>query len=336
MAHRRNEYHERAVQFLAVGAVSTEGVAPRHAPLGSAAGERRTVRTKHWAITIATTCTLVCGSLAGGTPAAASDPRTELPGSHPAWARAANRAGGIPADRDIVLRVYLRTRDDNGLRVVAETVSDPASAQYRRFLSAADVRARFAPTDATVASVQGWLRGAGLHVLGVPNNHMYVEAEGAAARVASAFGVRLGAYRVRGRVLRAADRNLSIPKRLASVVSGVVGVDESQALLMPRHIADERALRKPAPPSPGFRNAPPCSAFWAEKVDTTDPTYGGGFPAPLPYAPCGYQPPQLRSAYGLDLVVNGGTDGSGATVAIIDAFASPTIFADASEYALAA
>ena len=53
----------------------------------------------------------------------------------------------------------------------------------------------------------------------------------------------------------------------------------------------------------------------------------------MPYAPCGYTPRQLRSAYGLTPVVNSGTDGTGATVAIIDAFASPTIFEDASEYA---
>jgi subtilase family serine protease len=68
-------------------------------------------------------------------------------------------------------------------------------------------------------------------------------------------------------------------------------------------------------------------------VDTTDPSYGGGFPAPLPYAPCGYTPPQLRSAYGMDKVVNQGNTGQGVTVAVIDAFVAPTLFADAQHYA---
>jgi subtilase family serine protease len=287
-------------------------------------------------MTTALACALAFGSIAGASPAAADAPnldRVPLPGSRPTWARAANRAGGIADDASIVLRVYLHTRDDDGLRAVADAVSDPASTQYREFLSADDVRARYAATDATVASVEQWLHAAGLRVVGVPTNHMFVEVEGTAKRVASAFGVRLGAYRVRGRVLRAADRNLSIPKDLDGVVSAVVGVDESQALMVPKHIADERPPRKPAPPSPGFRNARPCSAFWRELVDTTDPPYGGGFPSPLSYAPCGYTPRQLRSAYGLASVVNGGIDGSGVTVAIIDAFASPTIFEDASEYA---
>jgi subtilase family serine protease len=87
-----------------------------------------------------------------------------------------------------------------------------------------------------------------------------------------------------------------------------------------------------APPA-AFRNAPPCSQYWAQKLDTTDPAYGGGFPSPLPYAPCGYVPDQLRSVYGMDQALNQGIQGQGVTVAVIDAFASPTLFADAQQYA---
>ena len=87
------------------------------------------------------------------------------------------------------------------------------------------------------------------------------------------------------------------------------------------------------PPPDGFRNAPPCSAFWAEKIDTTDPAYGGGYPSHLPYAPCGYTPPQFREVYGVQKSLDSGLDGRSAKVAIIDAFAAPTIFEDANTYA---
>jgi subtilase family serine protease len=43
----------------------------------------------------------------------------------------------------------------------------------------------------------------------------------------------------------------------------------------------------------------------------------------LPYVPCGYTPDQVKGAYGV-----GGYDGTGQTVAIIDAYASPTIQQD--------
>jgi subtilase family serine protease len=54
---------------------------------------------------------------------------------------------------------------------------------------------------------------------------------------------------------------------------------------------------------------------------------------PLTYAPCGYKPPQLRGAYGIDNSLKAGYDGRGATVAVVDAYASATILADAQTYA---
>jgi subtilase family serine protease len=247
-----------------------------------------------------------------------------LRGSHPSWAAPANRVAATPDASEVVFRVYLHGRDDTAMERAAAAVSDPASPQYHRFLSTQEVRAQFAPADATVDRVEQWLTANGLQVLGVPANKMYVEAGGSAARVAKTFGVQLSDYRVRGKVLRAADRELSIPTNLASTIASVIGVDQSLALLRPS---------KPAPPEAGFRNAPPCSSYWSEKVDTTDPPYGGGFARHLPYAPCGYKPGQLRAAYGMAATVDAGHTGAGTTVAIIDAFASPTIFSDASTYA---
>ena len=64
----------------------------------------------------------------------------------------------------------------------------------------------------------------------------------------------------------------------------------------------------------------------------SSPPYGS-YPNPLPWAPCGYKPDQLRNAYGVTGVLASGIDGSGVTVAIVDAYASPTIVSDATTYA---
>ena len=48
-----------------------------------------------------------------------------------------------------------------------------------------------------------------------------------------------------------------------------------------------------------------------------------------PWAVCGYTPSQFRSAYGL----TGPRTGAGTTVAIVDAYAAPTLYADAARYA---
>jgi subtilase family serine protease len=280
-------------------------------------------------IVVAAACALVATSWGSASGASSSNGRSTLARSHPTWAVAAGRVGDVSPDTGIDIRVYLNGPDDAGLEAVARAVSDPKSRSYRHFLTAADVRARFAPTAATVSVVRNWLQSGGLQLLGQPANNLYVEASGSASQIASAFGVQLGIYKVHGMQLRAADRDLTIPASVASAVSGVVGVDQSESLLQPKHISADPNGAVGA----GFRNAPPCSAYWREKLDTTDPAYGGGFREPLPYAPCGYTPPQMRTAYGVGPLVDGGNSGASATVAIIDAFASPTIFQDASTYA---
>jgi subtilase family serine protease len=85
-----------------------------------------------------------------------------------------------------------------------------------------------------------------------------------------------------------------------------------------------------APPPDAFVNATPCSTYYGEKQATTvPPAYG----KVQPYAPCGYVPSQLEGAYGLTRSLAKGFDGRGVTVAITDAYAAPTILADANQYA---
>jgi subtilase family serine protease len=277
----------------------------------------------------AAACALVATSWGTASAATGSARRLAIAGTRPTWAVPAGRVRGVAANTGIDIRVYLKGSDDAGLEAVAHAVSDPKSPSYRHYLTPAALRARFAPTAATVSAVRNWLHGQGLELLGEPANNLYVEATGTASQIASTFGVDLGIYKVHGMELRAADRDLTVPASVASVVSGVIGVDQSETLLQPKHISADPNVKVGA----GFRNAPPCSAYWAQKLDTTDPPYGGGFPDPLPYAPCGYTPPQMRSAYGVGALVDSGHTGASATVAIIDAYASPTIFEDASTYA---
>jgi subtilase family serine protease len=267
--------------------------------------------------------------------------RTAIPQSHPEWAQAKSKVADAPMTDHLQFRVYLSTRDEQGAEATAQAVSDPRGAAYRQYLSPSQVLARYAPAPAAVKQVRDWLTGSGFGIGDVPANNAYVEAVGTVDQAQKAFGVHLGEYQVRGRTLRAPDADLSVPAQLNGVVAGVLGVDQAMNLMTPDHVGgrDEvaapqrnRAMAAPSavPPPDGFRNSPPCSSYFGEKIDTTDPAYNGQH---LPYAPCGYKPGQLRSAYNIDGVVGHGVDGRGVTVAIVDAFASPTLYADAAEYA---
>jgi subtilase family serine protease len=258
-------------------------------------------------------------------PSAFADPgngRSALNGSVPPWATSANFKGATPADDAVGFRVYLGLRNADQAEALAKAVSDPSSSSFHKFLTPGDFRNSFSPTQAQVNNVRSWLQSQGFTIDYTPTNNHYVAAEGTASQVESAFGVKLNQYSVDGLTLRAPSSALTVPASLASDVAGVLGIDQSMALVQPLNRVDTNA-----PPSAGFRNAPPCSRYWGEVLASTLPAYDG---QTLPYAPCGYTPPQLREAYGAD---QAGADGTGTTVAIIDAYASPTIFQDASRYA---
>jgi subtilase family serine protease len=270
----------------------------------------------------------VVGGLAAAMPAAAADGPATIPQSHPQWATPNTKVADVAAGSPITFRVYLRTRNEAGAEALALSVSSPTGSAYGHYLSTTQVKSQFAPTAAQVASVRGWLGSAGFGIDSVPSNNAFVEASGSAAQVDKAFNVQLGDYSVQGSTLRAPNTDLSVPASIAPNVVGVLGVDQAENLMKP--MLDAGTSPSVVPPPDGFRNARPCSAFYGQKIDTTDPKFQG---KTLSYAPCGYVPSQLRGAYGIDGAVKAGVSGRGVTVGIVDAFGSPTLFSDAAEYA---
>jgi subtilase family serine protease len=262
---------------------------------------------------------LVVGVFAATAGVAAAGPtangRVALAGSVPAWAKGSTLKGAATGSDSVGFRVYLGWRNEGAVTALAKAVSDPASRSYGHYLTPQQFRQRFAPSQSDVGAVSSWLRSQGFQVGYVPQNNHYVEAEGTVAQADAAFGVTLNEYAYKGMTLRAPSSALTVPSSLAGVVESVVGLDESAALVRPD-------VSTNAPPSFGFRNAGPFSTYWA---DNTATILGDTFP----WVPQGYTPPMLRGAYG---VADSGLDGSGQTVAIIDAYASPTIFQDAQQY----
>ena len=258
---------------------------------------------------------------------AAPSARATLAGNVPPWAKSANfKAAANPSD-SIGFRVYLGWTDPAAVEALAKAVSDPGSASYGQYLTPQQFRQQFAPSQSQVNAVQSWLRSQGFRVDYTPLNNHYVAAEGSVAQAASAFGTTFGTYSVAGQTLRSPSSDVSLPTSIAGFVSGVVGLDESAALVHTNIALD-------APPSAAFVNAPPCSTYWNEK-NTTSLTglpaplqAPAGYTLPLPMAPCGYVPSQIRGVYG----VADSLQGNGQTVAIIDAYASPTIQQDLDQW----
>ena len=267
----------------------------------------------------AVTAALVASSIPVG---AAPSGRATLAGSVPAWASSKNFKGAVTATDYVGFRVYLGWQNDSAVEALAKSVSTPGSAQYGQYLTPQQFRQQFAPSQSSVGAVRSWLSSQGFSITYTPSNNHYVEAEGTIAQAAAAFGTSFGYYSYRGKTLRSPASLLSVPDSIAGVVSGVVGLDESAAF-----VHNDIAKDPGAPPPAAFVTGRPCSTYWGEKQATgfTNP-YGSGT---LPYAPCGETPEQVKGAYGIS-----GQDGAGQTVAIIDAYAAPTIVQDVNQWSV--
>ncbi len=294
-------------------------------------------RTRHWmhrsvgiAVVIAAGVAVAACSSSG--PGTASTSSTQAATSNvfnpqmtPSWATGSAYMGRVDPSAAVSLQVHLALHDMAGAKAALAAIADPDDARYGQFLSDADFASKYQPTAADVAAVRAHLEGNGLQVTYVPSNNAFVSVSGAAANVETAFGTRLGQYRVGTQVRQAPMDPVSLPAAVSSRVLTVLG------LSTPALMKTNTVYTAGASPDDDVA-AGTCSEWFGQKLDTEDPAYGGGFPSPLSYTPCGYHPPELRAAYGISELVRSGNDGTGQKVAIVDAFTPPTLVQDAQTY----
>ena len=272
--------------------------------------------------TAAAAAALCAGAIAAAAPSQAATPRSAIPGTHPSWASVSARISAQPVTTGTVnARVYLAGQDPAGLTAYAAAVSQPGNAAYGQFLSPAQVQARFGPTSAQIAAVKSWLTGEGLTVTSVDDSvDGYVAVTGSVSGAAKAFSVTFQNFKGPDkRTDRAPAQSASAPASVAGAVLAVTGLDTATHQMKP---ADTLP-----PPGPNYWVAGPCSQYYGQKIATTEPSAYG---KKQPWNNCGYTPAQVRGAYGLS---QSGMTGKGQTVAIVDAYASPTMQADANQFA---
>lgn len=260
---------------------------------------------------------------------AAPSSRVAINGSVPPWAASASFQGTTDATAPVAFRIYLGWRDSAGAEALARAVSTPGNSQYGQFLTPAQFRQQFAPSQSDVTAVQQWLRSSGFTVDYTPTNNHYVAAEGTVGQANAAFATTLGTYSYQDMLLPAPESQLSVPATLPNI-SGIIGLDGSTELVHTNRVGID------ATPSGAFVNANPTSDYFGEKRVASTPTLDGTVLPTIPdysFAPHGYIPAQIRGAYGTQSAVMGGNAGQGVSVAIIDAYASPTILDDANTYA---
>jgi subtilase family serine protease len=263
-------------------------------------------------------------------PAVGATPKRRIAHTAPSWVAKAQSIGNAPAAAKATFKVYLTPHGGlDSLQADVEDISTPGTTAYGKFLSAKQYHAKYDATVTSATKVSSWLKSADLVVTSVEPHRRYLAVTGTNAAVEKAFSISMKKFHHRGRTVQANTAPVAVPSEIAGLVATVTGLDTTPHLI--RHNATAEA----APPPDGFRNARPCSKYYGQLAAST--TGDPKTPLPkfegktLPYAVCGYTGPQYRGAY--EGANRKNLTGRGTTVAITDAYASPTIAQDANTYA---
>jgi pseudomonalisin len=188
--------------------------------------------------------TVVPSAAAGRLAAPATAGVPGIPGALPPQVSGAVDEGPLPAATPVEVGLSLPLRDRAGLeaRVTALLGRQPGA----RGLSPVEL-GRYMPDPSTAAVVRGWARAAGLEVLPDSSTLTLVALRGTAARVGSAFGVRLHRFQAGDLVYRSPDRAATLAPQLAGRVEAVLGLSDLGAH---RGTGPARPREVPAVPSP--------------------------------------------------------------------------------------
>ncbi|WP_370544425.1 protease pro-enzyme activation domain-containing protein [Frondihabitans sp. VKM Ac-2883] len=305
--------------------------------------------SRHRAFRTAVAITAAVATVAGLGLAGSASAATSVPFSSavPTWAKKANLAGTASKTTIVEGQLYLALRDRAGAKALAAAVSDPRSPSYRQYVTPQQWIDSYAPTQTVFDAKVKALKAKKLTITGSPKSRQYIVFRGSVTAINKAFNTTLATYRVDGVNLLAPS---TTPTLSAPEASGIAGLSLDQGRLRTRPSSVNRtgaagtetgagtktgtgiaptetlsSLRETLATPKAVTVTTPCSSYIGQRYVKFPTTYGK---TGVATANCGYSPKQIRRAYG-----TGSSDGAGQTVAIIDAYASPTIKTDVASYA---
>ena len=126
----------------------------------------------------------------------------------------------------MVLVLKPTAAQQSALQQLVTAQQDPASAQYRKWLTPAEYADRFGMSQNDIDQVRAWLESEGFTVQHVSPSRTWLVFSGTAAAAGAAFGTQIRRYQFEGKLHYANATAPSIPAALASVVSSIRGLTD--------------------------------------------------------------------------------------------------------------
>ena len=150
----------------------------------------------------------------------------------------------LEATKPLHVIVSLKQRNTDQLQAFLHEVNLPGSPNFHKFLSAAQFKAQYAPTDAQVQGVVDHLRKYGFTNIVVSGNNALVEADGNAMNAGAAFNTTLKSFQFKGEQHFANDAEAMVPASLGDTVNAVLGLqDYNRPHVMSHHLSPD-AIKK--------------------------------------------------------------------------------------------
>jgi subtilase family serine protease len=267
---------------------------------------------------------------------------TKLSHNTPGFVQIAIDQGPVDPASIIAVNVWLNLHNQQQLDKLVEQQKQKGTANYQRWITQDQFNADYAPTSQEVNAVSNFLSAKDLTILSVAENNLYIKAQGTAAAIQNAFKVQIHNYNLNGSPYRSNTGDPTIADPRAGLIAGITGLDD---------YGFEPNVAQPVLPEGSTMNpvtitSSPNGLFFEGqcfRAQETDVFQGGGITATytgnrygsninsgvghLP--PCGYQPSEWQTTYGLLSLHAAGLDGTGETIVITDAYGSATIAQDA-------
>jgi len=288
--------------------------------------------------------------LAGGAAAQSANTSSQvIKGNTPGFISVGKNKGPEDATKTISVTLWLQAHNRATLDTLVEQLYDKNSPNYRQWLKPAELKSKFAPTQAELEMAKQFLIEHNLKVTHVGPANFSITAQGTVAEVEKAFAVKINKFTVGSETHRGNMNDPVIEGPASSVVAAVFGLDDyaaSHPIQLPK---DHFSGKAPAAKGVTVGGVSSNGIFYSGQcfpgTETQTFTTGGALPfgtytgnaygqpinnsslGSLP--PCGYDPAEVQTAYNLNGLYGEGFHGEGQTVVIIDWFGSPYITADA-------
>jgi subtilase family serine protease len=150
-----------------------------------------------------------------------------LPNHHPLWASAGNDMGAASPSQTLENMTLVLTRSSQQEQAFQQFLADqqnPASPDYHRWLTPAQVGERFGLSDNDIQTLTSWLQSEGLHVNWVSPSRIFIGFGGPATAVGSAFHTEMHNYKVNGVERMSVNSDPMIPAALFPAIKAVRGL----------------------------------------------------------------------------------------------------------------